>query len=164
MSGSNGDSKPIAVSAYAKLRGVSSAAVRKAIKAGRLRNSITYLGGKPKVIDVALANAEWDSNTQSTRGKVATLEQLGVPPVYVSQARREYARCQLLELELLERQGRLVDADEVGARWAAEVQSVKTKLLGAAVKARQRMPHLSIDDVAAFEALIREALEGLADA
>ncbi len=153
----------ITASAYAKLRGVTPKAVRDAIHSGRLTKSITYEGGKPKITDVELADKEWDANTQSTRGKLSSLEELGVPQVYISQARREYARAQLLELDLQERLGELVPVSEVGAKFVEVVNAAKTKLLGVATRIKQRLPHLTPSDVQEIDDLLREALEGLAD-
>ena len=153
----------ISVSAYAKIRGVTHKAVRDAIQSGRLTKSITWHGGKPKIADTEMADKEWDTNTQSTRGKLSSLADLKVPQIYISQARREYARAQLLELDLQERKGELVPVSEVGAKFVEVVQAAKTKLLGVATRIKQRLPHLTADDVREIDDLLREALEGLAD-
>ncbi len=156
--------KPIAVSTYAKHRGCSPRAVRDAISTGRLTaRSVVYIADKPKICDVEAADLEWAENTQSTKRNVDALEVLGVPLKYVSEARRSHMRAELLALDLAERRGELVDANEVGAAWEKNVQATKTKLLGVGVKLKQRLPHLTTDDVAVVQSLIREVLEGLAD-
>jgi hypothetical protein len=53
---------------YAKHRGTSVVAVSRAVKAGRLRVSVTRNErGQPKIADVALADAEWTRNTDLSR-------------------------------------------------------------------------------------------------
>lgn len=57
-------SKPISLLAYAKRRGVSAEAVRKAIDAGRLERSVVVVRGKPKIADADLADREWAERTR----------------------------------------------------------------------------------------------------
>ena len=60
--------KPLAVSQYAKTRGVSHVAVIGAIKSGRLSKSVVYdAKGHPKIADVALADKEWVANTDQSK-------------------------------------------------------------------------------------------------
>lgn len=56
---------PIRITEYARLRGVSDEAVRKAIRSGRLKTCIVEVKGKPWIGDVLLANREWELNTDS---------------------------------------------------------------------------------------------------
>lgn len=56
---------PIRITEYARLRGVSDEAVRKAIKSGRLTHCVVEVKGKPWIGDVALANREWELNTDT---------------------------------------------------------------------------------------------------
>lgn len=56
---------PIRVSHYAKLRGVSIEAVRQAILKGRLKACVVEVKGKPWITDAALADREWDLNTEA---------------------------------------------------------------------------------------------------
>lgn len=108
--------------AYAKHRGVSLAAVQKAIKAGRIR---TAADGK---IDAAQADADWERNTgpRQQTGKAAS----SVPPPKPAPAPAaepmpgglDYARARavrenymarLAKIDFEERSGKLVSRDEV---------------------------------------------------
>lgn len=51
--------KPLALSEYAKRRGVSHEAVRKAVAAGRLKECLVTVRGKAKIADPDLADREW---------------------------------------------------------------------------------------------------------
>lgn len=56
---------PLSLTAYAKLRGVSTVAVSKAVASGRLAASVVRdERGAPKIGDVELADREWTSNTR----------------------------------------------------------------------------------------------------
>ncbi|MBI4910969.1 MAG: hypothetical protein HY820_45585 [Acidobacteria bacterium] len=107
--------------AYAKHRGVSLAAVQKAIKAGRIR---TTADGK---IDAAQADADWERNTGPRRhpGKAASSPALpkSAPPAaepmpggldYArARAVRENYMARLAKIDFEERSGKLVSRDEV---------------------------------------------------
>lgn len=55
------------LSEYARQRGVSHEAVRKAVKVGRLARSVVWSSaGKPRLIP-SIADEEWDSNTDSSQ-------------------------------------------------------------------------------------------------
>jgi len=71
-------SESISVRAYARHRGVSQAAVQKAIRKGRLSESIGEKGGHPVIVDVELADREWESRRArpQSEGRRPTL----VPP------------------------------------------------------------------------------------
>jgi hypothetical protein len=56
---------PIRITEYARLRGVSDEAVRKAIRSGRLKSCVVMVKDKPWIGDVLLANREWDLNTDT---------------------------------------------------------------------------------------------------
>jgi hypothetical protein len=56
---------PIRITEYARLRGVSDEAVRKAIKSGRLKSCVVLVKDKPWIGDVLLANREWELNTDT---------------------------------------------------------------------------------------------------
>lgn len=58
----------ISLRAYARHRDISVVAVSRAVKAGRLRASVTHdHRGQPKIANVALADAEWTQNTDLSR-------------------------------------------------------------------------------------------------
>ena len=54
----------VSVSAYARLRGVSHTAVQQRIKAGSLPTSAKRIKGRWVIVDVDLANAEWEAHTR----------------------------------------------------------------------------------------------------
>lgn len=172
---------------YAAHRGVSAQAVSKAIKAGRLRDAIVPdpEGGKKPRIDSEVADREWQKNTDQAkaRGDAAlalladpekksrqgasglTLGESEAPGEAIDyqkvRARREMAQAKLAELELAEKAGLLVPADQVQKEWVNVAAIARTKVTGIASKARQRIPELTPAQLAILELLIREALEDL---
>jgi phage terminase Nu1 subunit (DNA packaging protein) len=80
-----------------------------------------------------------------------------------ARARLELARAQLAEIDLEERRGELVPVAEAQAEAEALFSEARTKLLGVPTRARQRMQHLTADDVRMLDELIREAMEAFAD-
>lgn len=124
-------------SEYAALRRVSPAAVSKAVKQGRLRNSITRgKGGRVEKIDVIEANKEWEQNTDTSKVRYLNRQPIESPlpaivsppptnlelplPEGPSAADARYSRhshdhykAKLAKLEYEQRSGKLVDADSV---------------------------------------------------
>ena len=58
---------PIGITAYARYRGCTSAAVHKAIRAGRLRGSIVRVQGRTMLRSAADADREWEARTDRSR-------------------------------------------------------------------------------------------------
>jgi hypothetical protein len=85
-----------------------------------------------------------------------------LPEYSVSRARSEFERANLLELERRLKEGQLVERKKVEATWAAMVTAAKTKLLAVPSRSKQRIPHLSLEEVEIITLLVREALEDLA--
>jgi hypothetical protein len=163
--------KPMSLRAYARRRGVSPEAVSKAVADGRLRESVTRAGGAPKIADPDLADREWDTNTQPRADQVALpgTQSNGAADYHTSRAireaaaaRRETAQAELAELELAERRGQLVDAEQARADVIAAFSLVKTRLLAVPSRLGQRLPDVAADVVPVVDELIREALEELA--
>ncbi len=77
-------------------------------------------------------------------------------------ARREAALAEMAELDLAERRGGLVPADEARGEMIAAFSLVKTRLLGVATGVAQRLPHVALEVAPVVDSLIREALEELA--
>lgn len=124
----------ISVLAYAKLRGVSHVAVIKAIKAGRLSKSITMVSGKAKINDPALADQEWEANTDVAQRRekkeskpknkavvkespqpeqTAVADKMPSGPTYAqSRAIREAYQARLSKLEYEEKSAKLHKTDE----------------------------------------------------
>ena len=108
---------------YAKLRGVSPAAVCIAVKEGR----ISLIDGK---IDPVAANAQWDANTRP-RINFSSAESAPVPPVdgapslpdtaisqtlydlQLARAKREYHEANIAEMKERQRAGQLVELRDV---------------------------------------------------
>jgi hypothetical protein len=162
---------PLSQRAYAKLRRVSVEAVSKAIRDGRLRESVVIVAGKPKIRDAELADREWAANTQQ-RVDQPTAAPPRDPPEYIAHrtnregaaARRELAQAKLAELELAEREGKLIPIDVARRDVQEKFTLVRTKLLGVPTRLAQQMPELAGGELAVLiDQLLREALEELAD-
>lgn len=173
--------KLISLRAYAKQRGVSAEAVSKAVSSGRLRESVAIVDGQPKIRDPELADREWEANTRQrvdqppatpARLKRESVERDvtdDVPDYFESRARREAAaarreaaQADLAELEVDERRGELVSAEDARADVIDMFTVVRTRILGVPTRVAQRLPHVAAEVVPVIEALLREALEELA--
>lgn len=114
----------LSAKAYAKHRGVTLAAVLKAITEARLSESVRRRGPGYQ-IDVQLADKEWATNTDSGSGYPAHAKNRGTAvdapesdpeqPISYAEARAQHERfkARLAELELETREGKLVEADAV---------------------------------------------------
>jgi excisionase family DNA binding protein len=86
------------------------------------------------------------------------------PPDYnESRARSEYEKANLLELDRKAKEGLLLHREDVERAQATALAISKTRLLGVPSTAKQRIPHLSLDEVEILTTLIREALDELAN-
>ncbi len=167
------DSRFLTLTAYAKRRGVSKQSVSEAIKAGRLVACLVkdeY--GQNKIGDPALADREWDANTDLTKAptavKVAAAARAApgtgdgdASDLTVANTRKAHWDAELKELKFKEAAGELVLASDVKREWADILSQVRTKLLGLPTQVKQAVPTLTVADVVIFENLIREALEDL---
>lgn len=77
--------------------------------------------------------------------------------------REKHWKANHAELEYRQAARELIPKAEIKSEMMAVFRTVRTKLLGVPNAAKQRMPNLSREDLATLEALIREALEALAD-
>lgn len=84
-----------------------------------------------------------------------------LPDYNVSRARSEHEKANLLEIERKTKEALLLPREQVEKAWANAVGIARTKLLAIPTRARQRIPHLSLDEVALIEELVRETLEDL---
>jgi hypothetical protein len=130
----------ITKSAYARRRGVSPAAVTKAVKAGR----ITAIDGK---IDPDVADIQWSRNTDVTQS-VRTSDSILKSPastkesrqegqegkedsaILVARTRTETARAELFEIEIAEKRGTLVVAEGVKKAAFEKARIVRSALEG----------------------------------
>jgi phage terminase Nu1 subunit (DNA packaging protein) len=167
-----------------KLPGASLSAVQKAIESGRLSHSVVTIDGVAKITNFKLADREWAANTDQTRAtdeqKAAAAGQpeartpVAAPElvqpgddgdqdnIATASAREKHFRAKLAEIKYLEAAGKLVDAEEVQAAIVDMVTTCRSRLLGIASRTKQRLPHLSLDDINVIDDLVRESLEELA--
>lgn len=162
---------------YARHRGVSQAAVRKAVRSGR----ITL--GADGLLDPAVADVQWRRNTRVRAVRAAMRDPqaraAGPSPATWSapahphndgddyagaRARRECAEAALAELRLAEERGELVRVDVVRAALAAVLAATRESLLQ--LPARLSVPFAAERDVhrirEQFDAELVQALEQLA--
>jgi phage terminase Nu1 subunit (DNA packaging protein) len=127
---------------------------------------------------------EWAKNTQSrigvgpSRGSGAkplrnreermagpriTKTNEAIPDYDESRARTEHLKAELLELERKQKEGVLIAAAEVEAKWVEIIVMARTKILGIPTKAKQRIPDLDVDAIGVLDDIVRETLEELAN-
>ncbi len=175
------------LSAFARMRGISSQAVKLAIESGRLKNGARKKENGKYEVNPEVANLEWSMNTNhSMRRNVKDPTQKYIdttPEPYVkpgvdrvqtktsdaqesiaeSRAMFERYKALLAKQEYEENAGKLVDAEAVKAEWFKLITEAKTKLLALPSKIKAVLPHLKISEVAAIERVLRETLESLSD-
>ena len=86
----------------------------------------------------------------------------GLPDYTVSRARSEYEKANLLELDRKTKEGQLLRREDAELAWGGAVNIIRTRLLGVPSAAKQRIPHLEVEEVELITTLIREALDELA--
>ncbi len=85
-----------------------------------------------------------------------------VPDYNEERARHEKEKRLLAELARQEKEGELLRRQDVELAWGQAVNITRTRLLGVPSTAKQRIPHLEIEEVELLTVLIREALDELA--
>jgi hypothetical protein len=85
-----------------------------------------------------------------------------LPSYNDSRARSEYEKANLLELQRKTQEGLLLRREDVDLAWGSAVNITRSRLLGVPSTAKQRIPHLEIEEVELLTTLIREALDELA--
>lgn len=126
--------------AYAKHRGVSPAGVFDAIQKGRLDASLERKDSGRFLIDVEAADAEWAANTDSGTGSLAhaknrmpALPEPAEPGETMSyaeaRAAHERFKARLAELEMEEREGKLIEADAAKREAFRVARQVRDALL-----------------------------------
>lgn len=86
-----------------------------------------------------------------------------IPDYNESRARSEFEKANLLELERRQKERLLVARKDVELTWATVVSTARTKILGVPSRVKQRIPHLSLEELEIISAIIREALQEIAD-
>jgi hypothetical protein len=157
--------EPLSLRAYAahrKRRGLlggSLQAVQRAIQTERLKASVTRVNGLVRIADPEFADREWADNTDQTRRPPAADDE---PEEGDSrEGSFAYWKAKKMELDYRLVAGELVDAADVAAAIATDYSTVRTKIMGLPAKARQRLPHLTLADLATLDEIVREALEEL---
>jgi len=162
---------------YARHRGASHTAVRKALQAGRIQQEAD--GG----IDPERADAAWASNTRSsveTLWKparhvetlpVSTPERQvsgnapGTPDYNKARAVKEFYAARLAKLEFEEREGKLVNIDEINVQHFNRARRLRDRLLmiprRLAAQLAAETDTRSVEEI--LDGAIREALEEMAD-
>ena len=157
----------------ARILGISRQAVSIAINAGRLETQLDSEG--KKMLDGSTLAADYRKKTQARKAspKRRALQasepkaRMGKTQEYIpdydeSRARTEHLKAELLELERKQKEGLLVPAADVEAKWVEIVTLARSKTLGIASKAKQRIPDLDVGAMATLEDIVRETLEDLA--
>jgi hypothetical protein len=140
------------------------------------RSQATEAGtDKPGEASAAAGAAAEAPGRDTTRGRVLTFnEPQGhggelrrdelVPDVSIAaaSAAEKHWRSKKAELDYKRAAGELVDAKEITASFTQLIVTSRTKLLGLPTKAKSRLPHLTLEDLAVLEEIVRESLEELA--
>lgn len=84
------------------------------------------------------------------------------PSIVESRAISEAYKARLAKLEYEEKSGKLVNGAEVKIKMAGMVVAARNRLLGLPSKAKGRIPHLTVDEIAILDELVRESLEDCA--
>ena len=154
----------------ARQMGVTVQAVYGAIKEGRL-TPIKDEKGKILINSDTLMT-EWTRNSQFMRVKTTNYkpkvernkDTMSYPEYNESKARTEHLKAEMMEIERKKLEDELVSAEEVKEQWVNIVTVARTKLLGIAAKAKQRLPDLDTNAIACIDDIVREALEELSAA
>lgn len=168
---------------YAAHRGVSKAAVTKAIQGGRITAHVDPEG--KRFLFQEEADEQWEQNTNKEVGTPAKEkakaeekiieEQLPpepnpvnpgdprIPPLYQSKAIKEAFLARAAKLKYETDLGKVIEAEEVKKTWHAIISIARTKILGIPSKTRQRMPEMTNDQYILLESIVRESLEDLSD-
>ena len=103
----------LSIRAYAKHRGCSYEAVRRAISTGRIRRGVKQLGNAYD-IDPDVADREWAVNTDDTKqNNMGRALSPRTPELTQARAVREMYNARLAQLEYEEKSGALCRVDEV---------------------------------------------------
>lgn len=157
----DGSVGPLSVPAFARRVGVDEAAVRKAIRTGRLERCLRRLKGRLVIADVDLADQEWRTNRDPTRDGPRDRRARGRT---VADARRRVLEAQYAKLRLDHdlKTGKLVALEAVEMDLMPKILQARNQLLGLSTRAKQRLPHLTASDLVVLDAIVREALEEVA--
>ncbi len=145
---------PLSLNAYAKHRGCALNTVQEAVRAGRLSKSLTREG---KIRNAREADEEWSESTLP-EGQADARQQRAPSAFVKTRVRLSAAKAELVEMQLAERRGELVQVREVEARMVSLFSACKSQLLAIPSRLRQEDPDLTPGQVGLVEKLVREAL------
>jgi hypothetical protein len=91
-----------------------------------------------------------------------TLPDDELPAYTISQQRKAFEQANLLELERKQKEGQLLEREDVERAWANTIGRVKSRILATASAVKQRIPHLDPEEVEILKDMLREALFELA--
>jgi hypothetical protein len=137
---------------YARHRGCSHEAVRRAIAAGRIE------AGKDGRIDPATADKQWRERTATSNGA----------PLAAARRRLIAAQARRAELRARKEAGELLEAHDVERVWSGHVARARTMLLAWSATLADKVHRAAVlEDVGAVERLlereVRRVLQQLAD-
>ena len=157
-------------------RSYSYQALKYLIEKGRLpRSAIRDEAGKAKGVIKDLLLEEFES-TIGTRESIdrqrrerrqvtpALPSDDEVPDYNTSRALRERQLALMAQMDRRQREGELLERADVERAWAQSVTIAKTALMGVPSRAKERIPHLTLDEIETITELIRSALEEVANA
>ena len=101
--------------------------------------------------------------TTPTMGDAPIGRQAQGPSYAQSRAIREAYQARLAKLEYEQKSGKLIDADEVKITWFKHIKAAQTRIMGVPAACKTRVPDLPLVLVATIEAIVREAMEDLAN-
>jgi phage terminase Nu1 subunit (DNA packaging protein) len=68
--------------------------------------------------------------------------------LHAARTRKERALAELREIEVAQKRGQLIDADEVAREWSDILRQVRAGVLAITSRVRSRLPHLTAHDAA----------------
>lgn len=126
----------ISQTAFGKIVGVSQQAVGKAIKSGRLKDSLVTVNNQAApMINEEVGVLEWEKKTQKLKRKLADAKEKvekdsKTNQVYTqSRSLRESYQARLAKLDYEQRSGKLVDSDEVRESGFKVARAVRDSLM-----------------------------------
>ena len=168
----------------ARILGITPQSIGQAVTKGRLKIVLDEKGRKR--IDTSTLAEDYRKNTQTRKttahqkaaqvskeeledkyqkphsGPRMTKTSEYIPDYDESRARTEHLKAELLELDRKQKDGLLVPAADVEAKWVEIVTMARNKIMGLPSKAKQRIPDLDSGAMACLEDIVRETLEDLA--
>lgn len=144
--------KPVSLTAFGRMIGITEGAVRKAIKSGRIpQDALTTVNGKTKIADVGMAATAWATNSAANRIGLGDIEQPDeeLPPEVAMARKHRYERHALwLKVKALEAYQRtqLTDRELVNRDVAlATLFEVQNEMLESAPRHRRAQMKQTLD-------------------